>query len=326
MSAREDALRRIAELATQHDLGTDEVLAAIAAPVAEAETSDAAAPAAPAPAAPSRPGTLARVMAWLGGSLVLAGLCVLIGMQWDSMGFAEQVILTLGSGLVALVLAYMASLDPRRERLVTPLYLISAVTQPIGMIVILERFSTGGNEELGALGVAGVMAVQGALFAARVRRSSVVFATLLFGAIAVSAALALVDVDEEVNAIVVGLSLFLVTFGLTRTSYEPITPFWFFVSSSVVLAAWFGLTRGGPGEFVGIVLIAVCVWLSTLLRSRTLLATGTLAMMIYVADLSGRYFVDSMGWPIVLIGLGVLLMGGGAAAVRFHRRFIGKED
>lgn len=309
---------RIAELAEQHGFTPDEVRAAIAGRAAPSQALSREAT----PERPARQSVLARVLAWLGGSLVLAGVCVLIGMQWHAMGFVERVIVTLGVGLVALVLSYMASLDPRRERLVTPLYLIAAVTQPIGLAVILERFSTGRDEALGALAVAGVLAVQGALFAARVRRSSVVFATLAFGAVALSAALALLDFDEEANAAVVGASLFLVTWGLTRTAYEPITPFWFFVSSSLVLLAWFAMSRGSLGELVGVALIAVCTWLSTVLRSRTLLATGTLALMIYVGDLSGRFFVGSMGWPIVLIGMGALLMGAGTAAVRLHRRFI----
>ena len=311
MSARDEALARIAELAEQHGLTPDEVRDALAR--------RGAAPPAP---RPPRTAVLPRVAAWLGGSLVLAGVCVLIGMLWGDLGFLERVLITLGTGLIALVLAYMASLEPRRERLVTPLYLIAALTQPIGMALILDRFSTGRDEALGALAVAGVMAAQGALFSARVRRSSVVFVTLAFGAVALSAALALVDVDEEFNATVVGVALFLVTWGLTRTPYEPITPFWFGTSASIVLLAWFAMTRKGLGEFGGVVLIAVCIWLSTVLRSRTLLAVGTLALVIYVGDLSGRYFVDSIGWPIVLIGLGALLMGAGTAAVRLHRRYI----
>lgn len=315
MSTRDEALLRIAELARQHGLSPEEVRAAVA------HAGAAAGAATPEPE-PARQGVLARVMAWLGGSLVLAGVCVLVAMLWGDLGFFERVLITLGTGLIALVLAYMASLEPRRERLVTPLYLIAALTQPIGLALILEQFSTGRNEALGALAVAGVMALQGALFAARVRRSSVVFVTLAYAAIAFSAALAQLHVDEEFNATVVGLALFLATYGLTRTRYEPITPFWFGTSGSIVLLAWFAMARKSPGEVVGVVLIAVCIWLSTVLRSRTLLAIGTLALVIYVGDLSGRYFVDSIGWPIVLIGLGGLLMGAGTAAVRIHRRFI----
>jgi hypothetical protein len=311
MSARDEALAQIAALARTHGLTHDDVRRALDAPGTAA-----------APALRPRQGALGRVFAYLGGTLVLAGLCVLVGTLWGGMGTAERVVVSLGSGLVAYVLAYMASLYPGRERLVTPLFLIAALTQPVGMVVVLQELSSGRNEALGGLLVAGVMALQSVLLHARVRRSSIVFAALAFGSVAVSAALALVGIEEELNAFVVGVSMFLVTVAVTRTEHAPITPFWFFVSSGLVMGSWFELVERGPAEVSELVLIAGCIYLSTVLRSRTLLATGTIALLVYVGYFSGRHFADSVGWPLLLILLGALMMGLGTAAVRIHRRYI----
>jgi hypothetical protein len=308
LSARDQALARIAALAREHALAPAEVLAALQQGEATPK--------------PERQGVLAGVLAWLGGSLVLAGLCVLVAMLWGDLGLAERMIVSLGTGLVALTLSYLASLYPERARLVTPLFLIAALAQPVGLAVILEELGGGGNEELGVLAIAGVMTAQCVLFGARVRRNAIVFAALAFGAAAVSATLALVDVEEELNALVVGVSLFLATLGVRRGEHEPITPFWFFVSASLILGAWFALVERGPAEITEVALIAGCIWLSTLLRSRTLLATGTLALLFYVGWFSGRHFADSVGWPLLLIALGALMMGLGTAAVRIHRRYI----
>lgn len=308
MNARDQALSRIVELARQHGISHADVRAALEAGAG--------------PAKPARQGALGRVFAWLGGTLVLAGLCVLVATLWHDMGTPERVIATLGTGLAALVLSYMASLYAGRERLVTPLFLIAVLTEPVGIVVILQEFSTGRNETLGALAVAGVMTLQCVLFLARVKRSAVVFAALGFGSVAVSAALALVDVEAEFNALLVGVSLFLVTLAVRRSEHEPITPFWFFVSSGTILGSWFALVEGEPLEVSEVALIAGCIWLSTALRSRTLLATGTIAFLVYVGWFSGRRFADSVGWPLLLIALGVLMMGAGTAAVRIHRRYI----
>lgn len=308
MSARDEALAHIVELAREHGLTHADVRAALGA--------------AEAPARTARSGVLGNVFAWLGGSFVLAGLCVLMAMLWGDLGFVEQVIVTLGTGLVALVLSYMASLFAGRERLVTPLFLIAALAQPVGLAVILEELGGGGREELGVLAIAGVMTVQCFLFGARVRRNAVVFAALAFGSAAVSAALVLVGIEEELNALVVGVSLFLATLGVRRGEHEPITPFWFFVSASLILGAWFAWVERGPAEITEVALIAGCIWLSTLLRSRTLLATGTVALLLYIGWFSGRHFADSVGWPLLLIALGALMMGLGTAAVRIHRRYI----
>jgi len=311
VSERAEALARIAALAQLHGFTLEDLRGAL-------EPREVPGP----EAKPARQGVLGRVFAWLGGTFVLAGLCVLVGTQWGDMNLAERVIATLGSGLAAFVLAYMASLYPGRERLVTPLFLIAVLTEPVGIVVIREEFSTGRNEALGALLVAGVMTLQCVLFQARVRRSAVVFAALGFGGVAVSAALAVVGIEDELNALVVGASLFLVTLAVRRGEHEPITPFWFFVSSGTVLGAWFALVENEPVEISELILIAGCIWLSTTLRSRTLLATGTIALLVYVGYFSGRHFADSVGWPLLLILLGVLMMGVGTAAVRLHRRYI----
>jgi len=308
MSARDEALVRIVELAREHGLTHADLRAALE-PRAEARR-------------PARQGVIGRVFAWLGGVLVLAGVFVLIGTLWDGMGVPERVVATLGTGLAALTLAYLASLYPGRERLVTPLFLLAVLTEPVGIVVVLEELSSGGNETLGVLAVAGVMALQCALFLVRVKRSAVVFAALCFGSAAVSAALVLVGIEEELNVVLVGTSLFLTTLGVARSEHAPIAPFWFFVSSGLVLGGWFALVEDGPLELSELALVAGCIWASTVLRSRTLLATGTIAFLVYVGWFSGRHFADSIGWPLLLILLGGLMMGAGTAAMRIHRRYI----
>jgi hypothetical protein len=311
MSARDEALAEIAALARAHGLTQEDVRRVLDTSVTTESHS-------PRP----RQGALGRVFAYLGGTLVLAGLCVLVGTLWGDLNTAERLIVSLGSGLVAYTLAYMASLHPGRERLVTPLFLIAAFTQPVGLAVALQELTTGRNEALGTFVIAGVMALQCVLLLARVPRSSVVFVALTFGSVAVSAGLALVGIEEELNALLVGVSLFLVTVAVTRTEHEPISPFWYFVSSGLILGSWFELVERGPAEVSELALIAGCIYLSTVLQSRTLLATGTLALLVYVGYFSGRHFADSVGWPLLLILLGALMMGLGTAAVRIHRRYI----
>lgn len=308
MSEREEALARIVELIQQHGLTPGDVSRALAArePVATGR----------------RSGVLGKLFAWLGGTFVLAGLCVFVNTLWDGMNAAERIVITLGPGLAALVLSYLASRSAERTKLTTPLFLIAVLLEPTGLLVTLQEFSVGGNQALGALLVSGVMAAQCALFFLRVHRDSVVFFTLVYGCLAVSSALAWIEVDWALNGLVVGISTFLVTLSVARSKHEPITPFWFFLSSALVLVSWFDVVHGSVAEVTQVGLAAGLVYLSTLLRSRALLAAGTLGLLGYIGYFSGRYFADSVGWPLLLILLGIVMMALGAAAVRIHRRFI----
>ena len=50
-------------------------------------------------------GVLVRVLGFLGGTFVFAGIGVFIALQWDDMNSAARIVVTLGSGLAAFILA-----------------------------------------------------------------------------------------------------------------------------------------------------------------------------------------------------------------------------
>jgi hypothetical protein len=66
------------------------------------------------------------------------------------------------------------------------------------------------------------------------------------------------------------------------------------------------------------------VYLSIAVRSRVLLIVSTVAILAYISYFTSEHFLDSLGWPIVLILLGLLLIGLSAAAMRINRRYIAR--
>ena len=115
MNDREQALAEIRAIAERAGLSADDVHGALA-------------PAAAIPGKPAaRQGPLARALAYIGGTFVLSGIAVFVGMQWQQMNSAERIIVTLGSGIAAFVLALLANGPAKRARFVTPLFLIAAI-------------------------------------------------------------------------------------------------------------------------------------------------------------------------------------------------------
>ena len=68
------------------------------------------------------------VLGFLGGTFVFAGIGVFVALQWDSMNSAARVIVTLGSGLSALVLALLSARDVRFGKATAPLLLVAAAS------------------------------------------------------------------------------------------------------------------------------------------------------------------------------------------------------
>ena len=71
---------------------------------------------------------------------------------------------------------------------------------------------------------------------------------------------------------------------------------------------------------------AAFVYVSVVLHSRTLLAVATLAILAYTAWFTGQHFVDSIGWPLALMALGLLMIGLSALAVRIDRTYVRRKD
>ena len=169
MSEREEALRQIAEIAARNDLDAEEITRALQARVR------------PAPAERST-SILAQVLGYLGGVLVLAGVVIIIGLQWDQLTSPTRVLLTLGVGFAIFLFSLATMTDQRFARVTTPMLLVAAALQPTGIVVMLDEYSRGGDPQHGLLFMCVLMFLQQFLVFLARGRTVLLFTSLFFGA------------------------------------------------------------------------------------------------------------------------------------------------
>src|SRR5262245_13139970 len=193
---RARALQEIAAIARQHGLSLSDIASALGRT--------------PEPPRENRlRGILIRVLGFLGGTFVFAGIGVFIALQWDAMNSAARVIVTLGSGFATFVLGLLAAKDVRFEKAATPLLLMAAALEPTGMLVAFSEYGSGGDWRWASLITCGAMAVQfGAVFG-MLRRSTPLFMTMLFATLFFWTALDLLDADKTVVALSIGSGMLL---------------------------------------------------------------------------------------------------------------------
>jgi hypothetical protein len=310
---RSGALATIARLAAAHELSLDDIAAALRAASATPDPSP-------------RASALTRLLAYLGGVFVFAGLGVFIAMQWDEMNSAARVVITLGSGVAAFAMAVVATRDVRLAAAVTPLDLIAAVLQPLGMLVAMREYSSGGDWHHASLATAGVMLIQQLLAFYALRRNAAVFAALLFGAILAGTALDLLDARDHAIALTVGAALLCLTVGIGRTRHAAVTPFWYFVASALTLWGLFDAVQGTAVEVLFLGAACAAVYLSVLVRSRAVLVVATIAILGYVGYFTAENFANTVGWPLALIAFGLVMIALSVAAVSISRRYIQKRN
>lgn len=308
MSLKDDVLQDIVAL-MQHNKIT---LAEVSRALDDASMQMSAAPAS----------VLSKLFGYIGGIFVFAGIGVFISMYWDDFSSASRVIVTLGTGLIAFVMGLFCLSEQKYERVATPLFLIASVLQPTGIMVMLDEYSSGGDVRHGLLFMAAYMLVQqGATFWAK-QRTVLAFSAIIFGCIFFANLFDLWDLDEKLIGTVIGSSLLCLTYAIQRSKHMAIAPFWYFVGAVLLLWSIFEWVEGSLFEPIYLGMTAFMIFLSTFVRSRTLLLVGTLAILIYIGYYTAEHFANTVGWPIALVIIGIALIGLSALAIRLNNQYI----
>lgn len=306
MTSKDGALADIADIAKRHKLGIDEIAKALT----DSENPNQAA---------RSSGVLAKVLSYLGGVFVLAGIALFISLQWDGFNSATRVFVTLGVGFAVYLFALVTMTDERFKKVTTPMLLIAALLQPIGLVVMLQEYSRGGKPEHGLLLMCVVMFVQQFLtFLAKSDRTVLLFMSLFFGAAGFGTLCEILDIDFEYTALVLGIGLMCLCYVIDHSVHKAITPFWYCVGSVFLLYGAFEWVEHSVFEILFLGLGAGIMYIGTLVRSRTLLFVSVLALTAF----TGYYFQDFLLNAFGLIVMGFLLIGLSAFAMKLNRKYI----
>lgn len=308
MSSKEDVLQDIVSLARGNSITLQEIATALQAPQQQAQ---------------KEPSTvLSKLFGYIGGIFVFAGIGVFISMYWDDFGSAARVIVTLGTGLIAFVMGLVCLTDKKYERAATPLFLMASVLQPTGILVMLQEYSSGGDARHGLMFMAIYMLIQqGATFLAK-GRTVLAFSAILFGCIFFANLFDVWGMDEELIGMVMGASLLCIAYALNQSRHVAIAPFWYFVGAVILLFSLFDAVKNTPFELAYLGLSALMIFLSTYVRSRTLLLVGTMSMLLYIGYYTAKHFANTVGWPIALVMIGIALIALSSLAVRLNNKYI----
>ena len=311
MSARQDALIEVVDIIKRHDLTLDEISTALKGG-REFKAAKSGS-------------ILSRLFGYIGGIFIFAGLAIYVGMRWDDLNSIGRILLTLGSGFCAFILALVCTTDQRFEKAATPLFLVAALLQPTGIIVMLNEFSHGGDPAYGLLFMNLVMAVQQACtFWAR-DRTVLALTTIVFALGFFTVAFDLMHLDHNLIGVTMGASLTCVAWSLDTSRHRSIAPLCYFFGSVVFLTAAFDWLRHTPIEALFLGLACGVIFLSTVTRSRTLLLVGTLALVAYIGDFIAEHFAHNLNAPLAVMLAGFILICLGVIAVKINNKYIRLE-
>lgn len=306
MSHKDDVLQEIVLLARNNGITPQDIQRAMAEPDRQRQSS----------------GIISRLFSYIGGIFIFAGIGVFVSMYWHDFNSEARVIVTLGVGFAIFLLGLACLNDRNHERAATPLFLIATVMQPTGILVMLNEYAVGGDRRYGVLFMAACMLIQQGLTFWTKRRTVLAFTSVLFGTLFFATLFDIWDFRTNLIGTVMGFSLLCIAYALQQSRHLAIAPFWYLLGAVALLCAVFDIVEDTPLEIAYLGLAAFMIFLSTYVRSRTLLGVSTLAMLGYIGYFTAEHFADTVGWPISLVIIGIALFGLGSLAVRLNSKYI----
>ncbi len=277
-----------------------------------------------------------RVLYFIGGGVVFIGIAAFIAQVWSDLGPVMHVVVTLGSGLAAYAVGVLLSWHGRLGAAGPAFFLIAALVLPLGLAVALDEAGLD-PERLGLQSLIALVLLTAFLAAHLLfRAASLLVYAIAFGTWAVFAITAFLAGPDprfaqaefyEYRILAVGLTYMVLAWAFSGSQRDALSGPLYGLGSLAFLGAALALGGWKPSQnpfweliFPG--LVFAVLYLSVHVRSKALLTFGSLYLGVYLAKITGEYFSDSLGWPLALVILGLLLMVVGYLTLRLKRAYL----
>ena len=267
---------------------------------------------------------ISQILYYVGGAIVFLGITVLIWQHWSTLNSATKIFATMGSGIAAYIAGVFLSRNKQVEVLSRAFYFISALVCPLGLHVTFDvaGFDVGtyGFQSL----ISSILLITYLLSFLIYRKTlfilfNIIFGTWLFFSFTSHLVGSNPSFGWEFSAyrvLCIGLVYGILGYHFSTTRYRALTDALYGFSVFCFLGAALALGDWKPNQnlfwestFPG--LVFGVMFLSVHLKSKAFLTFGSIYLMGYIFKITAEYFRDSLGWPLILVlmGLGLIVIG-----------------
>ncbi len=266
---------------------------------------------------------LPKVLYSIGGVIAVTGVLVLLGNNWDAIGFVGRWLATVGFGLATFIAAFMVYKKSEYNVLSQVFFAISAVASFIGGFVWLGESGLAHLDGPdAALTVSSVLLVvfAAALYAAR-KGVLHIIATALFT----------VAYYSLVSKFLKGSGFSLMALKDIMVYASMILAIGYFMYGSWITKGAFTadlsvsgrrLFLGGVWNFLYAFIAIGAVILSVKLKTKIGLIVTSIAIGIYCIKISVQYFADSISFSLALLVSGLLIIALGYLTYYLNKKYI----
>ncbi|KTD44721.1 DUF2157 domain-containing protein [Legionella parisiensis] len=253
--------------------------------------------------------------------LILAITTIIFG--WILFAYTEdnsRIILNLGFGFLIFLLSLYY--QERQYKITAPLFLIAAILEASGLLTLFSQYTSILMPTWGVLIVSFILFLQHGVAFLSTRLTVLAFISLIFLYSFFLAAFELLGVPQRLKWFILSASLLAVSSFINHSKYQSIAGLLFFISSLALLLVTFDIVKNKPYEILYLGLACGLIYMAIIESSRVLLITASFATLGFILYFSSQHFPYTIGWPITLILIGLLLVGVSGIVIKLNKKYM----
>ena len=283
--------------------------------------------------------TIGQIVAFVGGLVVFIGISILIAQNWDVLSMPVRILLTLGTSLGAFVAAMILNRDVRTEVLAQVFYLMHALLMPLGLFVLFHELGLDLGSEINQVAISAILLVTHlssyVLLGNRLMLAFAIYAGTWFYFAVTNTVFAGSPLSDDFDlwlyrGLALGLSYLSLGYYFQGKRMNGFAASLYALGALAVLSATFGLGGFSPNQnlfweaaYPGV--ITAFYFTSVHVKQRSFLVLATLFLMGFIFKITSEYFADSIGWPVSLVMMGMLMILVGYLGVVLNRKYLGSK-
>ncbi len=232
----------------------------------------------------------------------------------------SRIILNLGFGFLTFLLGLYY--QEKQYKITTSLFLVAAILEAGGLLTLLSQHTSILMPTWGVLVVSFILFLQHGSAFISTRLTVLAFITLIFFYSFFLATFELLGVPERLKWFVLSTSLLAVSSFINHSKYLSIAGLLFFISSLALLLVTFDMVKDKPYEILYLGLACGLIYMAIIEGSRVLLINASLATLCFILYFSSKHFPHTIGWPITLILIGLLLVGVSGIIIKLNKKYM----
>lgn len=271
----------------------------------------------------------------IGALILLIGIVILLVQNWTDIGFSGRILSTLGVSVISYVIALLLS-NKEDNPLSEVLFAISAIVSPIGIYVLLRESGYEINENTFLI-YSLILSVFFGITKFFSKSKIIILVTVFFSTSFYFSAiykmfksLYLNNFDDiiKIAVIVLGLAYFLIAYGydlliknknqILKMEDKAVSGVLYTLGSPAIIIPF--MTYDGFFDFITLLIIFAIAYLGFIVRSKIVFFISSIALVIQISMITWEYFRNSIGWPIMLIIIGVVIIATAFVSINISKK------